>query len=98
MALGAFFARLKQGLARSTQKLTDGISAIIHKRRLDDAALEELEELLISADLEEILALSDRIAVLFKGEITAEFEAGTADERELGLYMTGLQRRPAVVA
>jgi len=54
--------------------------------------------LLISADLEEILALSDRIAVLFKGEITAEFEAGTADERELGLYMTGLQRRPAVVA
>jgi fused signal recognition particle receptor len=51
MALGAFFSRLKQGLARSTQKLTEGISAIIRKRRLDDAALEELEELLISADL-----------------------------------------------
>jgi fused signal recognition particle receptor len=51
MALGAFFARLKQGLARSTQKLTEGIASIIHKRRLDDAALEELEELLISADL-----------------------------------------------
>ena len=49
--------------------------------------------LLISADLEEILALSDRIAVLFKGEITASFEAGAADERELGLYMTGLQRQ-----
>jgi fused signal recognition particle receptor len=51
MALGAFFSRLKQGLSRSTQKLTEGIAAIIHKRRLDDAALEELEELLISADL-----------------------------------------------
>lgn len=51
MALGAFFSRLKQGLARSTQKLTEGISAIIRKRRLDDAALEELEDLLISADL-----------------------------------------------
>jgi fused signal recognition particle receptor len=51
MALGAFFARLKQGLSRSTQKLTEGIAAIIRKRRLDDAALEELEELLISADL-----------------------------------------------
>jgi fused signal recognition particle receptor len=51
MALGEFFSRLKQGLARSTQKLTEGISAIIRKRRLDDAALEELEELLISADL-----------------------------------------------
>lgn len=51
MALGAFFSRLKQGLARSTQKLTEGITAIIRKRRLDDAALEELEDLLISADL-----------------------------------------------
>jgi fused signal recognition particle receptor len=51
MALGAFFSGLQQGLARSTQKLTEGISAIILKRRLDDAALEELEELLISADL-----------------------------------------------
>ena len=51
MALGAFFSRLKQGLSRSTQKLTEGITAIIRKRRLDDAALEELEDLLISADL-----------------------------------------------
>jgi fused signal recognition particle receptor len=56
MALGAFFARLKQGLARSTAKLTEGISAIIRKRRLDDAALEELEELLISADLGPVVA------------------------------------------
>jgi fused signal recognition particle receptor len=51
MALGAFFSRLKQGLSRSTQKLTEGITAIIRKRRLDDTALEELEDLLISADL-----------------------------------------------
>jgi fused signal recognition particle receptor len=45
------FSRLKDGLSRSTQKLTDGIASVIRKRRLDDAALEELEELLISADL-----------------------------------------------
>ena len=51
MALGGFFTRLKDGLARSTQKLTTGISAVVTKRKLDDAALEELEELLISADL-----------------------------------------------
>jgi fused signal recognition particle receptor len=51
MALGGFFSRLKQGLARSTQKLTEGITAVFKKRRLDDEALEELEELLISADL-----------------------------------------------
>ncbi|MBJ6986789.1 MULTISPECIES: ABC transporter ATP-binding protein [unclassified Devosia] len=50
--------------------------------------------LLISADLEEVLALSDRIAVLFKGEITAHFRADTVDQREIGLYMTGLKRQP----
>jgi fused signal recognition particle receptor len=51
MALGGFFSRLKEGLSRSTQKLSGGITAIVRKRRLDDEALEELEELLISADL-----------------------------------------------
>jgi len=53
MALG-FFSRLKEGLSRSTQKLTEGIAsitAVIKKRRLDDAALEELEDALIAADL-----------------------------------------------
>jgi fused signal recognition particle receptor len=50
MALG-IFSRLKEGLSRSTQKISDGITAVFHKRRLDDAALEELEDLLISADL-----------------------------------------------
>ncbi len=49
MALG-FFGRLKEGLSRSTQKL-GGITAVFSRRRLDDAALEELEELLIAADL-----------------------------------------------
>jgi fused signal recognition particle receptor len=50
MALG-FLSRLKDGLARSTQKLTQGITAVFTKRKLDDAALEELENLLIAADL-----------------------------------------------
>ena len=54
--------------------------------------------LLISADLEEILALSDRVAVLFSGEITAEFAAGTADPQALGLYMTGIERQKMVPA
>ena len=51
MALGAFFSRLKEGLSRSTQKLGGGISAVFTRRRLDEAALEELEDLLIAADL-----------------------------------------------
>ena len=50
MALG-FFSRLKEGLSRSTQKLTTGLATTFTRRKLDDAALEELEELLIAADL-----------------------------------------------
>ena len=50
MALG-IFSRLKDGLSRSTQKISDGITAVFTKRRLDEAALEELEDVLISADL-----------------------------------------------
>ena len=50
MALG-FFSRLKEGLTRSTQKLTTGITTAFTRRKLDDAALEELEDLLIGADL-----------------------------------------------
>ena len=50
-ARGGWFARLKAGLTRSSAKLGDGINGIFAKRKLDDAALEELEELLISADL-----------------------------------------------
>jgi fused signal recognition particle receptor len=50
MALG-FLSRLKAGLARSTSRLTEGITAAITRRRLDDDALDELEEALIAADL-----------------------------------------------
>ncbi|MEX0923549.1 MAG: signal recognition particle-docking protein FtsY [Rhodovibrionaceae bacterium] len=46
-----WLSRLKQGLSRSSSKLGDGIAGIFTKRRLDEAALEELEELLIAADL-----------------------------------------------
>jgi fused signal recognition particle receptor len=51
MALGGLFSRLKEGLSRSTQKLGSGITAVLTRKRLDELALEELEELLISADL-----------------------------------------------
>ncbi|CAO3406114.1 signal recognition particle-docking protein FtsY [Azospirillum largimobile] len=46
-----WFAKLKEGLSKSSSKLTDGITSIFTKRKLDDDALEELEELLITADL-----------------------------------------------
>jgi fused signal recognition particle receptor len=46
-----WFARLKDGLKRTSQSLSDGIVGIFTKKKLDQAALDELEELLIAADL-----------------------------------------------
>ncbi len=46
----SWFGRLKAGLSRSSSRLTQGIGDLFTKRKLDDAALEELEELLIGAD------------------------------------------------
>ncbi|EKE76862.1 signal recognition particle-docking protein FtsY [Oceanibaculum indicum] len=46
-----WLARLKQGLARTSAKLGGGIIGLFTKRKLDEATLEELEELLIQADL-----------------------------------------------
>lgn len=45
--------------------------------------------LLVSAELSEIFALSDRIVVLYEGEIAGEFDPAAVTETELGLYMTG---------
>lgn len=49
--------------------------------------------LLVSAELDEILSLSDRILVMYEGEIVAEFKRGEADERTIGTYMTGAKRQ-----
>lgn len=47
----SWFVRLRSGLQRSTSKISDGITGIFTKRKLDDETLQELEELLIMADL-----------------------------------------------
>jgi simple sugar transport system ATP-binding protein len=49
--------------------------------------------LLVSAELDEILALSDRIAVMYRGQIMEILDAGRADKGTLGLLMAGI--RPA---
>ena len=46
-----WLSRLKDGLSRSSSALTQGINDLFTKRKLDDAAIEELEELLITSDL-----------------------------------------------
>ncbi len=84
MALSAFFSRLKEGLQRSKQKLSESIGAVFTRRRLDEAALAELEDLLIGADLGP--AASERIIASFRRtrfgkEVTGEeIRAALAEE------------------
>jgi simple sugar transport system ATP-binding protein len=49
--------------------------------------------LLVSADLDEILSLSDRIIVMYNGEIVGSFLEGEVDEKELGYYMMGVKKQ-----
>jgi len=46
-----WLGRLRAGLSRSSTRLTEGINTIFLRRRLDDAALGELEDLLIASDM-----------------------------------------------
>ena len=50
--------------------------------------------LLVSEDLEEVLALSDRIAVMFEGEFMGIVPASKVELEEIGLMMAGAHRRP----
>ena len=49
--------------------------------------------LLVSLELDEIMNVSDRIAVMYEGEIVAEVQAASATAQELGLYMSGASRQ-----
>lgn len=60
----SWFQRLKAGLLRTSSQLTSQITALFTKRKLDDETLEELEDLLIQADLgvETALRVTDTLA------------------------------------
>jgi simple sugar transport system ATP-binding protein len=51
--------------------------------------------LLVSVELEEIMSLSDRIAVMFDGQIMGERLPNETDEKELGLLMAGITEEVA---
>ncbi|MEL6373818.1 MAG: signal recognition particle-docking protein FtsY [Pseudomonadota bacterium] len=59
-----WFTRLSAGLAKTSSKLSDGISGLFTKRKLDAATLEELEDLLIQADLgvETAMRITDKLS------------------------------------
>lgn len=56
--MSSWLSRLSSGLKKTSQSLSDGITGVFTKRKLDDAMLEELEELLIAADMGADIALS----------------------------------------
>ena len=64
---------------------------LIERRDAGDAVF------LVSADLDEVMSVSDRILVISEGRIVADVLADSADERELGLLMTGGDRAENIV-
>ena len=56
---------------------------------LSAAPLATIIGLLFSADLEELIGLSDRIVVMYHGELVAELDPAQIDSRTLGSYRTG---------
>jgi simple sugar transport system ATP-binding protein len=66
------------------------IGAVAHvQAKLREARAHGAGVLLVSLDLEEVLALSDRVYVLFEGRVTGHFTRPDYDERELGRRMLG---------
>ncbi|HRX03832.1 MAG TPA: heme ABC transporter ATP-binding protein, partial [Anaerolineae bacterium] len=82
--------------AQPTRGVDIGATEYIHQRLLDQRA-RGTAILLISEDLDEILALSDRIAVLYEGEIMGVVNRSETNAEELGLMMAG-ERKESLVA
>ena len=82
----------------------DFLIAVQPTRGLDVGAIEYIHSqliarrdagaavLLISLELDEVMNVSDRILVIYEGEIVAELDPKTTDVQTLGLYMAGSKR------
>jgi simple sugar transport system ATP-binding protein len=66
-----------------TRGLDVGSIEYIHRQ------IVEMPVLLVSAELDEVMSLSDKIAVMFQGRIVEELGAAAATREELGLLMCG---------
>ncbi len=75
--------------AQPTRGVDIGATEYIHQQLLAQRA-KRTAILLISEDLDEILALSDRIAVIYEGEIVGVVDRAEADVERLGLMMAGV--------
>ena len=92
-------------IARELDRKHNLLIAVQPTRGLDVGAIEYIHGqiiksrdngaavLLVSFELEEVMNLSDRILVMFNGEIVGEFDPKKTDIQELGLYMAGAKRQ-----
>lgn len=92
-------------VAREIDKNPKLLLAIQPTRGLDVGAIEYIHKqivaqrdagagvLLISLELDEVMNLSDRILVMYEGELVGEFDPKTTTVEELGLYMAGAKRK-----
>ena len=91
-------------IAREIDKDPQLLIAVQPTRGLDVGAIEYIHKqivaqrdagkavLLVSLELEEVLTVSDRILVMYEGEIVGQLDPKTATQAELGLYMAGAKR------
>ncbi|MBP5158820.1 MAG: ABC transporter ATP-binding protein [Lachnospiraceae bacterium] len=91
-------------IAREIDKAPEILVAVQPTRGLDVGAIEYIHKqlvaqrdagkavLLVSLELDEVMDVSDRILVMYEGELVGQFEQGKVTEEELGLYMAGAKR------
>ena len=77
--------------AQPTRGVDIGAIESIHRNLLKERDSDKAI-LLVSAELDEIFELSDRILVMYEGEIVGEFKKGEIDEYSIAGYMTGAKR------
>jgi simple sugar transport system ATP-binding protein len=79
-------------VSQPTRGVDIGATEFIHRKLIElrDAGCAVL---LVSAELEEILSLSDRVMVIYEGRIVGEVDPKTVSEEEIGLMMTGGRKR-----
>lgn len=77
--------------SQPTRGIDIGAQALIWEK-LRNSRDEGLSVLLISADLEELIGLSDRIIVFYQGKLVKELNAEKVSPEDLGGYMTGLKK------
>ena len=92
-------------IARELDRNKPLVVAVQPTRGLDVGAIEYIHKqlvaerdagqavLLVSLELEEVMSLSDRILVMYEGEIVGELDPKKTTVQELGLYMAGAKRQ-----